>query len=624
MPSCGPGVSARSTSPSSTSRPASRSGSRRSSAAPRARTSVPISCSAPRTSAAGRAARRALPDHRDRHRHRERARAPPLAVPERRTGDARSALVPELLDAYRQAARADAAARRRGHRAVGHRRPAELLRCARPGPRARAGHRDGRRRRGHPRRSALLPLLRPDVIKLDLRLVQHQPSRDDRRDRHRGQRRGRAHAARSSSPRASRPRSTSPSPGRSVRRSARAGSSAGPVPLPARCLEPRPGPVCCGPCGRSRAGRDAVRDLRGRARGPTGRKALLIEMSKHLEAEARSAGEGRGPARRLPARPPPHPGHRAALPRARRASWRSSAAIGEDLPVEPVAGRARRLPHPDDPFRGRVGRRGRRPALRRRADRQRPRRRRARSRAPVRVRRHLRPRPRSWPRPDGLPRAGVAPTPGRSAAPVAAGRDLRVATGRGATSPPWSTGPSPLHLRALAAADQRGHDRRRPRPRPAPRVRQRGVRAADRVRGEDIIGRNCRFLQGPDTDVAAVRRFGEVLRRDGGGQVRLLNYRADGTPWWNEVTISAGPRRRRCADPLHRHPDRRHRRGGGRTPARAPRLQRRAHGPAEPARARRHARRDARDRRPGPGDRGAVPRPRRLPGGQRHARTRRR
>lgn len=53
----------------------------------------------------------------------------------------------------------------------------------------------------------------------------------------------------------------------------------------------------------------------------------------------------------------------------------------------------------------------------------------------------------------------------------------------------------------------------------------------------EIVGRNCRFLQGPDTDpftVAEIRSAiadGKGIRRD------ILNYRKDGTPFWNELTI---------------------------------------------------------------------------------------
>jgi PAS domain S-box-containing protein len=54
----------------------------------------------------------------------------------------------------------------------------------------------------------------------------------------------------------------------------------------------------------------------------------------------------------------------------------------------------------------------------------------------------------------------------------------------------------------------------------------------------EMLGRNCRFLQGPQTDRHAVDDLREMIRSGTGGQVTLLNYHRDGTPWWNEVHIS--------------------------------------------------------------------------------------
>ncbi|WP_369070046.1 SpoIIE family protein phosphatase [Kineococcus terrestris] len=56
-------------------------------------------------------------------------------------------------------------------------------------------------------------------------------------------------------------------------------------------------------------------------------------------------------------------------------------------------------------------------------------------------------------------------------------------------------------------------------------------------RGE-VLGHNCRFLQGPDTDRAAVQRIREALGRGETVTELLLNYRKDGTAFWNEVVIS--------------------------------------------------------------------------------------
>ncbi len=56
---------------------------------------------------------------------------------------------------------------------------------------------------------------------------------------------------------------------------------------------------------------------------------------------------------------------------------------------------------------------------------------------------------------------------------------------------------------------------------------------------DDILGRNCRFLQGPDSDQQAVKEMRAAL--DAGRDIRsvLRNYRKDGTPFWNEVHLSA-------------------------------------------------------------------------------------
>ncbi|GAA4976512.1 diguanylate cyclase domain-containing protein [Kineococcus glutinatus] len=58
-------------------------------------------------------------------------------------------------------------------------------------------------------------------------------------------------------------------------------------------------------------------------------------------------------------------------------------------------------------------------------------------------------------------------------------------------------------------------------------------------RAEEVLGRNCRFLQGPDTDPGALARIREAITA--GREVRevLLNHRGpERTPWWNEVHLS--------------------------------------------------------------------------------------
>ena len=47
----------------------------------------------------------------------------------------------------------------------------------------------------------------------------------------------------------------------------------------------------------------------------------------------------------------------------------------------------------------------------------------------------------------------------------------------------------------------------------------------------EILGRNCRFLQGPDTRPEDVLQITECLSREGSGEFELRNYRKDGTPF---------------------------------------------------------------------------------------------
>jgi PAS domain S-box-containing protein len=55
----------------------------------------------------------------------------------------------------------------------------------------------------------------------------------------------------------------------------------------------------------------------------------------------------------------------------------------------------------------------------------------------------------------------------------------------------------------------------------------------------EIIGRNCRFLQGPGTDQAAVDLIRKGVTDGKDISVCLLNYKADGTPFWNQFFVGA-------------------------------------------------------------------------------------
>ncbi|NYS61467.1 sensor domain-containing protein [Vreelandella salicampi] len=55
---------------------------------------------------------------------------------------------------------------------------------------------------------------------------------------------------------------------------------------------------------------------------------------------------------------------------------------------------------------------------------------------------------------------------------------------------------------------------------------------------EEVLGHNCRFLQGPDTDPRATAKVRAAIRDRQKTQVVLRNYRKDGTLFWNELNIS--------------------------------------------------------------------------------------
>ena len=55
---------------------------------------------------------------------------------------------------------------------------------------------------------------------------------------------------------------------------------------------------------------------------------------------------------------------------------------------------------------------------------------------------------------------------------------------------------------------------------------------------DEIMGTNCRFLQGPDTDRGAVRQVREAIEGRHDISIDLLNYRKDGTPFWNALYLS--------------------------------------------------------------------------------------
>lgn len=54
---------------------------------------------------------------------------------------------------------------------------------------------------------------------------------------------------------------------------------------------------------------------------------------------------------------------------------------------------------------------------------------------------------------------------------------------------------------------------------------------------EEVLGRNCRFLQGTETDAKAVARIRDALARAEPISIDVVNYRADGARFWNALFI---------------------------------------------------------------------------------------
>lgn len=66
-------------------------------------------------------------------------------------------------------------------------------------------------------------------------------------------------------------------------------------------------------------------------------------------------------------------------------------------------------------------------------------------------------------------------------------------------------------------------------------------KAFERITGYDASeahGRNCRFLQGDATDPKTVAKLAQAVAAGMECRTTILNYRKDGTPFWNEVYIS--------------------------------------------------------------------------------------
>ncbi len=56
---------------------------------------------------------------------------------------------------------------------------------------------------------------------------------------------------------------------------------------------------------------------------------------------------------------------------------------------------------------------------------------------------------------------------------------------------------------------------------------------------DQVLGRNCRFLQGPGTDPKTVARIRSGIEKGEDTTTVILNYRADQSTFWNQFFVAA-------------------------------------------------------------------------------------
>ncbi|SDC49924.1 PAS domain S-box protein [Belnapia rosea] len=57
-------------------------------------------------------------------------------------------------------------------------------------------------------------------------------------------------------------------------------------------------------------------------------------------------------------------------------------------------------------------------------------------------------------------------------------------------------------------------------------------------RREEILGRNCRFLQGPESDPATIGRIRAAIEAEESIEIDIRNHRKDGTAFWNRLLLA--------------------------------------------------------------------------------------
>ena len=55
---------------------------------------------------------------------------------------------------------------------------------------------------------------------------------------------------------------------------------------------------------------------------------------------------------------------------------------------------------------------------------------------------------------------------------------------------------------------------------------------------QEVIGRDCRFLQGEGTSRSAIAEVRRAIANEQEATVELVNYRKDGTSFWNQLYLS--------------------------------------------------------------------------------------
>lgn len=55
---------------------------------------------------------------------------------------------------------------------------------------------------------------------------------------------------------------------------------------------------------------------------------------------------------------------------------------------------------------------------------------------------------------------------------------------------------------------------------------------------EEVVGKNCRFLQGPNTNPNAVMQIRDALEKSESIDIEILNYKKNGTAFWNRFRMS--------------------------------------------------------------------------------------